>query len=312
MNSIRNLWIALASLSLLWGCQGPGKVAESRVTPQDRISAAQEALARREYAEVLQPARLAYGTAEEKDAETRGEALYLEAEALFHLDEYTDAHWIYERLLEKYPGHIRFRPVVEREYQIALLLLEGKDPTYFLFFRIGRQKVGIEILERIVNEFPAERFAEDGQFRIATYYFEKREFDEAKEEYARLISNYPASKWAAISLYRQGVCVMHESNGSMYDATPLREARKVFKAYLKRFPRGDQLREAGERIAEIDEMLASEEYDVALAYLRQGRPLAAIVYLRSIVENYSTTTYAQLARRTLSGIGPPAEPDEKG
>lgn len=299
-------WPAPITFLLLIGCLGSPAVRDGP-TPRERLATAQAALREGKYEAVLVPARLAYETAQRVEEEIRGEALYLEAEGLFHLEDYFAAHEIYERILDKFPSHSRFRQAVEREFQIGTRLLEGEDPGRFLFFRIGREKDGIRILERIVDEFPAERFAEDSQFRIATYHFDSLGFEEAMEAYQRLITDFPASKWAAISLYRKGICVLRRSEGPEYDQTPYMEARTIFRRYLELYPRGDQVSEAEVQIRAIQEGLAKEEYSVALSYLRLGKPRAAVIYLRSILQNYPGTPHAEQARKTLDRIGLPEE-----
>jgi outer membrane assembly lipoprotein YfiO len=289
---------------VLSGCLSAPSVRESPdVTAEDRLAAARQSLGKGENGAALRSARWAFIIA--GDDAARGEALFLEGEALFHQGEYSAAHDVYRRILDEHSGHPRFRDAVGREHEIGTLLLKGEDPGRFLWFSVSREDEGVEILQRIVTEFPAERFAEDSQFRIATYHFAEEEYEEAQEAYQRLYLDFPASKWAAISLFRAAECLLLRSRGPRYDPTPLEEARSVFREYIRKYPRGDKVKEAEAEIARIEETQAFEEYVVARSYLRDGKSRSAEVYLRSIILNYPDTPTADVARETLRGMGLP-------
>ena len=264
---------------------------------------AQEALRAEKYTAAIRSARWAYQIGETR--ELRGEALFVEGEALFLREDYYASHSVFERILDRYPRHRRFREAVAREHQVGTLLLKGRDPGRFLWFRTGREAEGVQILERIVEEFPAERFAEDSQFLIASFYFGQEEYERAKTAYMRLYDDFPASKWAAISLFKTGECHRVLSRGPRYDWTPLEKAKKIYEKYIERHPRGDKVPDAEARISEIHTTFADEEYNIARSYLREGKYRSAEVYLRSIIYHYPETESAQIARETLRSLDLP-------
>jgi outer membrane protein assembly factor BamD (BamD/ComL family) len=96
--------------------------------------------------------------------------------------------------------------------------------------------------------------------------------------------------------------------GSDYDQELIQNAEKKFRSYLQDNPRGQHAEEARTKLREIAELEGEGYLHKAKYYLRESEPRAARIYLRIVLEKYTTTLAAREAReiqRQLekSGLG---------
>lgn len=97
---------------------------------------------------------------------------------------------LYKGLLEKYP-------LFERNDQVLYQLSRAYE-------EIGEIDVAMEILERLILQYPQSRHIDEAQFRRAEYFFTRKKFLDAEDAYASVINLGEGSAFYELALYKRG------------------------------------------------------------------------------------------------------------
>lgn len=227
-------------------------------------------------------------------------ARFMLAETFMKLELFESAAKAYREYLSLYPDVENRSEIIRKIADAGLALLGGARREFLglkLFSGEGR---GLEILRELLSDFPCEDFSDDIQYRIATHFFAKKDYENAKFEYLKLIECYPDSEWAEIAQFQLGMCEYLHYRGPDYDATPLIEAKRRFRIYLDHNPQGARHRDAAEMLLLLDELLAEKWLQSARFYHRTGKHGPSAVYLERIISEYPDTKAAQTAREMLN------------
>jgi outer membrane protein assembly factor BamD (BamD/ComL family) len=97
---------------------------------------------------------------------------------------------LYQKLLKEYP------------------LYEHNDQVLYQMSRayeeLGRIEAAMEVMDRLVREFPHSRYLDEVQFRRAEYFFVHRKFLAAEEAYASIVAIGVGSSYYQLALYKLG------------------------------------------------------------------------------------------------------------
>ena len=234
------------------------------------------------------------------------EALFLAGNAHLEARRYDRAHDCFNRFLDRYPASDRIREVVDREYKIALALLQPETKSFIGFRLVSSKQLALEILRRVIATIPYGQHADEAQLTIANYYFREKFYFEAQTEYRELRKKYPQSAWTHFSLYQIGRCDEALFEGVKYDTSPLESAQKSFEEYLRVAPEGNHLAEVNRRLIRINKILAEKELTIARFYLQRKRYRTARIYLEAVLSKYPQAPTSAEARRLLSKTKPAA------
>jgi len=97
---------------------------------------------------------------------------------------------LYKGLLIKYPHYVRNDQVL---YQLSRAYEE-----------IGEIEKAMEVLNRLVKEYPSSRHIDEAQFRRAEYFFTRKKYLDAEEAYQAVIDFGISSAFYDLALYKQG------------------------------------------------------------------------------------------------------------
>lgn len=293
------LWILLLFLGCAACAGGPEVVPDEDLSDLQLIEAARTQLLALDFDRVLEI------TDELLDRPLtprfREEALYLEGEANFALEDYDDAWDAYRDLVNDHP-HSDFIAVIEDHlYFIGEYHIRGEPSIVFKDLFTSRH-FGAEVLRKYGTIYQFADRADDALEQLAAFHFSRREYDLAAERYETIAQNFPDSEWADFASYRVGLCWRLSSRGAGYDRIPLQQARTAFRRYLART--GGQYRlEAERQVAETEELLADGEWQIAHLYLLREQDRGARLHLANCVLAYPTTAAAGLARVELEARG---------
>ncbi|MCC2638241.1 MAG: hypothetical protein K0Q68_1960 [Moraxellaceae bacterium] len=97
---------------------------------------------------------------------------------------------LYQQLLDKYPNYARNDQVL---YQMSRAHEE-----------LGNVDAAMEVMNRIVRDYPASRYSDEIQFRRGEYYFTRRKFLEAEKAYLAIVKMGEGSSYHELALYKLG------------------------------------------------------------------------------------------------------------
>lgn len=232
------------------------------------------------------------------------ESLYWIGECKYRGELYYEAYQAYEEFLKRYPGSVYLPKILQNEYEIGCVFIQGKG---------GKSKVlgiplastrswGVDILKKVLKAAPYASFADEAQRTIADYYFQEEEYQEALDAYNKLIQEYPQSKWREFAHYQIAASHLKQWRGVSHDTEEIREAEKKLKIYSEKYPEGELQEKARQMQQEIREKLAQREFSIAMYYLNLGRIPSAKIYFYYIVKEFPGTTAVLRAKVELARL----------
>lgn len=214
-----------------------------------------------------------------------------------------DAFKNYQLGIDKYPFSERSSAIVEKQYNIALKLLEGGDNRGFFIETVtGASHDVIEVFRAVIKNAPYGKYAAPSQYKIGLYLLEKNLFQEARDELEKVINDYPDSEWAKAARYQIALSDAKRSSDPQYDQKVTRSAIDEFKDFVKDNPDVELSDKAKNEIHKLNEKEAENQFVIAAFYEKQKKYDSAKTYYTSIVEDYQTTSWAKKALNRLQEI----------
>lgn len=259
----------------------------------------------------------------------RERSLFAAARSAYASGDFAGSYAGFETFLARYPdGDLAAGLQGARYYlcQSAFNLAQVGEQASVLGLPLYRtSKAGIELLRKSLSRFPRESFSDDFIFALGEFLFQQGRFDEARTEFETILlaGNYEKTNSAPKAQLRLARLSLAKFDGVDYDVKMLADAKREYEKFLSSWARaaGDprtlaalELTEAGleamvlearKGIAEIDEKLAEKQWTLAQYYVGRGRPASARAYLRTILSDFPSTSWAPKARELLEEIGRP-------
>jgi outer membrane assembly lipoprotein YfiO len=232
-------------------------------------------------------------------APDRDRGIYLLAEAYFEVGDRVWCFYEADELLEKHPESRLFFPALELQYRVADAFLNGYKKKLLGLPIVGMEDEAIEMLYRIQERSPGSPIAERAMLRTADYYYHSAQFDLAADAYGAYVRSFPRSPDVPRVRLQQAFANLAQFRGPKYDATPLIDARAMFRDIIQRYPDLAREENLSEFITRIDNTLAIKMYWTADYYTRVGQPRAAVFVYRSLINTYPSAPEAALAKRQL-------------
>lgn len=160
------------------------------------------------------------------------------------------------------------------------------------------------MLDRIIDDRARDTPIAEQALRLkADYHYANGEFEEAEQDYARLMRDYPRGKYAKFSLLRAGESALARFPGVDFDDADLLEAEVYLKDYQNKYPQEAADAMVPQLLTRVDESRAEKEYRVAQYYERTNEIDAAAFYYRLVSRDWEATTWGAQARQRLVDIG---------
>ena len=162
----------------------------------------------------------------------------------------------------------------------------------------------VQAYERVRTYDPTGPLADASLMALGNAYFRDDHFEDAAENYDKLIKEYPNSKYQMNANVFDLQAKMRVYQGPDYDETPLKKAKKIAQQSLTQF--GDKLGKEQERTkqanARIVEEQANREFQVAKYYERRSCYGAARFYYKCVMDEYPTSQKAKEAKEQIEKI----------
>jgi tol-pal system protein YbgF len=96
---------------------------------------------------------------------------------------------------------------------------------------------------QFLENYPKSDLADDARFELGESYYARKRYDEAIEEFGRVIEMAPQGTKTPAAMLKKGLCLQEKNN--------LRDARKTWDDLVKQFPNSDEAKIAQQRLNEI-------------------------------------------------------------
>ncbi len=223
------------------------------------------------------------------------EAQYYIALSWEKQDRLFEAFKAYQKVIEKYPFSERSGEVVDLEFKLGEKILEGAGKKSILTGDIDV----LDIFRAVIKNAPYGPHAAVAQYKIGLYLQGKQLYQESRDEFEKVINDYPQSEWAKAAQYQIAAVDASRSSSAQYDQKTTQAAVEEFKELAKANPEAQLSQRAQEQIRQLREKEAQNNFVIAHFYEKQKNYKSAKIYYAAIVEKYKNTTWAMRALEKL-------------
>lgn len=233
-------------------------------------------------------------------AREAAEAQYYVGLSYEKLTKLVEAFKQYQVVIEKYPFAEKAAEVVQRQYNIGLQLLDKRANNQGIIDKITANDYDvIEIFRTVIKNAPYGEYASASQYKIGLYLFEKKLYKEAREEFDKVMNDYPESQWAKGAKYQIALVDAQRSTDAQYDQRITQSAVKELREFVSEFPDAELSNQAKKKIKKLREKEAQNAFLIASFYEKQKNYKAAKVYYKALVDKYGDTSYSAKALRKI-------------
>lgn len=202
-----------------------------------------------------------------------------------------EAFKAYDKVIKKYPFSERTEEIVEKEYLIADKLFQTQR-SKVLEAVAGRDYNVVEILRAVVNNAPYGKYAAVAQYKIGLFYKSVGMLPEAREEFEKVINEYPQSEWVKAAKYQIALTDVQSSLKPEYDQSATKSAVKEFEEFLKVYPEAELSTDAQKQVQDLKNKDAENNFNIAKFYEKQRKFESAKIYYQHIVSDYPDSLWA--------------------
>lgn len=232
--------------------------------------------------------------------EIQQRAHFLLAESRYANRDYMAAYSLYQEYLQRYPRGEQLEHVVRMQLEVGFHLMRGEEYRDLLGVSIlPAYQMGEDIVRELLSRYPYQEFSDDYQYRLANYFFENGNYEQAASEYEILLNTYPESPWRSNARFLMGQSLLNQINGIAYDTRALEEARNHFQTYLDEYPNGQRVDRVQELLKQTSRQQARKDYETAAYYRRVGKTSGAVFYFKEVIRNYPLTDWATRSMEAL-------------
>lgn len=232
-------------------------------------------------------------------SELAPEAQYLAGVSFEMLGRLGAAFTAYKQVVEIYPFSGRFKDSVEREFLIAEQFFSGKKLELVGPIKMPALDKAIEVYQHVVNHAPYGEYADQAQMRLGECYVRQGQYEEANRAFQRVADEYPDSPLLEKAKFQVAFCARMLSLKPSYDQSATDEAIGWYEKFIVSHPTSNLLPDAQESLKHLRTIKAEGLAKIARFYEVQGKPAAAAVYYRDIVDQYPETAPAAQALARL-------------
>lgn len=270
-----------------------------KANPQDQLDFAKSLLENKQYEKAKSEfEKLIRKFPRAKEA---AEAQFFIGVCLENLNKPYDAFKAYDKVIKKYPFSERADEIVEREYEIGEKLFKIQR-SKFVEAVAGRDYNVVEILRAVINNAPYGKYAPIAQYKIGLFYKSVGMFPEAREEFEKVINDYPQSEWVKAAKYQIALVDTQSSLKPTYDQTNTAQAVKGFEEFVRTYPDAELSSEAQKQMQELRNKEAESEFNIAKFYEKQRKIDSAKIYYKHIISEYPESPSANLAMERLKSL----------
>jgi outer membrane assembly lipoprotein YfiO len=209
---------------------------------------------------------------------------------------YYEALVAYQRALERFPNSPQFREILERQFKIGNLFLNGMKHKIWRFKIFPGIEKAIAAYENVIRNAPFSDLAPQAQFNIGLAHEKQGNYVESVGAFLKVLDKYYDSDWNDKALFQLGVVYYKQSRSADYDKDAARRALDAFQEFIANCPH-DKLRvdAALQYIAELNHRDAEGLYKIARFYDRQGKDRAAVIYYSELIRLHRDSEFSRQA-----------------
>ena len=164
------------------------------------------------------------------------------------------------------------------------------------YFDRGKFPRARDEFDYIIMTDPGSKIANESQYYMAEALFQMKEYSEASISFDRYVRFSPDYTKIEKSRYRICECAILSSNTYQREQSETLRALDQLQMFIEDFPASDLIEDAENAILELRVKLAQKDFEVGRMYLKLEEYESALIYFRSVLNNYYDTSFADDAR----------------
>ena len=164
------------------------------------------------------------------------------------------------------------------------------------YFDRGKYPRAKDEFDYIIMTDPGSKIANESQYYMAEALFQMEEYSDASISFDRYVRFSPNYTKIEKSRYRICECAILSSNAYQREQSQTHRALEQLQMFIEDFPESDLIRDAEIGILELRIKLAQKDFEVGRMYLKLEEYESALIYFRSVLNNYYDTSFADDAR----------------
>lgn len=215
--------------------------------------------------------------------------------------QWTHAFNHFQTIVDNHPDYARFGEVILHQYEIADALRRGARLRLFgVVPGFRSQERAVEYFEQVVENAPYSEVAPEALFRAARLQVRRGDLDEGIQLYDRLINEYPRHERTPDGYFGLAEAFSSRVRGPEYDQGATREAMSYYEDFAILHPQHPRAPEAEEGIQEMRDLLARSRVVIGDFYFfRRNNFHAARVFYNEAITISPTSPSAEEARQKL-------------
>lgn len=224
----------------------------------------------------------------------------------YYLRDFDLANKAFTRYLERDPTGERFEEVVYYKFAIAEAFRLGECVHLFgarLLPRwLSAEKEAVLIYDEIIAVMPGQELAVKSLWGKGTILLRTCQYKEGREALLTLISAFPRHPLAIESFLEIACSYLRECTNEPCNRDLLSLAAINIKKFQQAFPGEPRIATAQKMFCQMQECFAASIFEMAEFYERTCHPEAAVIYYKSILRDFPTTSYGRCAEKALDRL----------
>lgn len=233
-------------------------------------------------------------------------ASYLLGVSYYQLKDYDLSNKAFTSYLEKDAAGLHFEEVINYKFTIAEAFRKGECVHLFgarnLPKWLSAENEAVEIYDEIIAVMPGQELAVRSLWGKGYLLIRSGQYKEGRESLQTLITAFPRHPLAIESYLEISCSYLKECEKEPSNSDMLSLAAINVKKFQQAFPGEPRVKTAEKMLKQMQESFASSIYDMAEFYERTDHPEAAIIYYKSILRDFPSTSYARSSSLALSRL----------
>lgn len=194
-----------------------------------------------------------------------------------------EAYAAYGDYTAKYPRGGEFDAVIQAQFNIAKLFLDGRKKKILGVSVSPSFQTAQEMFTGIVKRAPFHRLAPLAQFNVGQSLEKQLKPAEAMSAYQEVIIRYPGDPVADDAQYQIGYVQYRDMQTGSQDQAARLKARESFEDFVNRYPASEKTAQARENIKTLSGSDVKGTLDIAKYYDKTKSYKAAVVYYNEVI-----------------------------
>ncbi len=156
----------------------------------------------------------------------------------------------------------------------------------------GDYEEAIHEYQQILLQYSGTSINDDAQYFLGMAYFKHEQYILAAYEFSKLIRDIPTSPFVQDAQFMLAESYYKLSPNYQLEQSYTKKAIREFQAFIDFFPKHPKVKEAEEKIKELNLKLAHKQFHSAEIYEKMEYYNAAMQYYTKVYETYHDTKYA--------------------